>query len=328
MPTDLTLGQIIVFEVKITVSGDTSPEDGVITFKAGWSTETTAKDAFGYDETYLVYGAFVDPSDTAYLDPGMDATVSSVSSVWVDSGGPPALDEIQGVFQVSGLDDGDSVVVEIWLVLDDTLPDKASGNVQSRLISAETSNIPGAGNAINTGNQTVPLLRVQGFETGQILGYKWEDLNGDGSWDTGEPGLDGWTIYLDLDNDNQFDASEPSFVTTADGTNHGAFWFLDLAPGTYTVREVLKPGWTQSYPVAPDEHTVTVVAGQAVEGAFGTAEMPNFGNWTTATKSGVKFEDLDADGAAVRRASRACRAGRSTWTTTTTACGTRASRSR
>jgi parallel beta-helix repeat protein len=41
--------------------------------------------------------------------------------------------------------------------------------------------------------------------TGEILGWKWEDTNGDSLWDSGEPGLAGWGIYLDLNNNGQWD---------------------------------------------------------------------------------------------------------------------------
>ena len=48
-PQDMALGQIVPFETKITVSGDTTPENGVITFVIGWNTLTTNSGDFGYD---------------------------------------------------------------------------------------------------------------------------------------------------------------------------------------------------------------------------------------------------------------------------------------
>ena len=84
------------------------------------------------------------------------------------------------------------------------------------------------------------------LQPGSIEGDKWSDLNNDGVRDAGEPTVPGWTIYLDLDNDGQRQTGEPSTVTDASG--HYAF--ADLAGGTYTytVREVPKTGWTQTYP--------------------------------------------------------------------------------
>ena len=45
---------------------------------------------------------------------------------------------------------------------------------------------------------------------------KFEDLDADGAArEAGEPGLPGWTIYVDYDNDGVKDANEPSAVTGA-----------------------------------------------------------------------------------------------------------------
>lgn len=79
---------------------------------------------------------------------------------------------------------------------------------------------------------------------GQIEGDKWHDLDADGQRDAGEPLLSGWTIYLDSDNDGVKDTGEPSTVTDADGH----YRFVDLAAGSYVIREVGKAGWLQTAP--------------------------------------------------------------------------------
>ena len=84
-----------------------------------------------------------------------------------------------------------------------------------------------------------------GIPPGQIEGDKWNDLDGDGVRDAGEPTMAGWTVYLDSDNDGTLDAGEPTRVTDASGH----YVFTDLASGTYRVREVLQSGWTQTCPV-------------------------------------------------------------------------------
>ena len=89
----------------------------------------------------------------------------------------------------------------------------------------------------------------------EIAGTKWNDLNANGMRDAGEPGLSGWTIYIDLDNDGILDANEPSTVTQVDnpGTSEdetGRYRFTGLLPNTYSVREVAQSGWTQTSPVA------------------------------------------------------------------------------
>ena len=57
MPENMALGQIVPFEIKITVNGSTEPEGGTITFVAGWSTVTSNSGDFGYAESYGVYAA-------------------------------------------------------------------------------------------------------------------------------------------------------------------------------------------------------------------------------------------------------------------------------
>ncbi|MBO1063019.1 MAG: DUF11 domain-containing protein, partial [Aphanizomenon flos-aquae CP01] len=169
-PKGLTLGQIVAFEILVTVdaNGNIQPENGTIRFTSGWSTETTSGKAFGYDENYLVYSAFIDSGDKASKNLDGNETLS-YTSAWVDTGGSSTGDEIQGTFTVGGLDPGDQAVVEVWMVLDNKATadsiNNLNGNVQSRLVSAQTVPPTGTPDTINTGNQTVPLLKVQGFVT-------------------------------------------------------------------------------------------------------------------------------------------------------------------
>ncbi|NUQ61196.1 MAG: hypothetical protein HUU20_01840, partial [Pirellulales bacterium] len=140
-------------------------------------------------------------------------------------------------------------------------------------------------------------------EPDPISGYKWDDQDHDGVWDSGEPGLNGWTIYLDRNGNNKWDQDqgEESFVTRNDGQHDGAYWFADLPAGKYTVREVLKEGWKQSYPAEsvtpPFEHVVTIdpSAGVRVNGGWEKTEPPNFGNFEPDI-SGYKWDDRIADG--------------------------------
>lgn len=178
-PYGMALCQVVPFEFEITVNGNTAPENGVIKIVAGWSAQTTSGGNFGYDETvvrdgkYGVIAAFIDTGDGSFIDPGNNAQVFGYTTAIINN-------EIQGTFTVQGLDNGDKVVMEVWLVLDCTINSKVTGNVASRLISAQT--VPPAGgtpDAISTGNQTVPLLQVSSFlSTGVYLSvYKVDDNN-------------------------------------------------------------------------------------------------------------------------------------------------------
>ena len=97
----------------------------------------------------------------------------------------------------------------------------------------------------------------------------------------GDPGLDNWEVDV-FDSNGNFVASQ----LTAGGGN---FDIEGLAPGTYTVDEVLQSGWTQTAPPPPGTFTVTVTAGATVSGL-------DFGNFQNITISGEKFNDLNGDG--------------------------------
>ncbi|MBL8339550.1 MAG: pre-peptidase C-terminal domain-containing protein, partial [Rhodoferax sp.] len=117
--------------------------------------------------------------------------------------------------------------------------------------------------------------------TGSLSGTKFEDFDGDGVRDAGETGLAGWTIYLDADDDSVLDAGEISTVTQEDGS----YSFIDLDPGSYTVREVAQAGWLQTTP----SQVVSVVSGAATTGI-------DLGNFALAQIGGQVFSDTNANG--------------------------------
>ena len=71
-------------------------------------------------------------------------------------------------------------------------------------------------------------------------GVKYHDLNGDGDRDAGEPGLTGFRIWADYDNDGVIDANEPFDDTDANGN----YLIQNINPpdGTYSLREKLTAG--------------------------------------------------------------------------------------
>ncbi|NET07642.1 MAG: hypothetical protein F6K16_23660 [Symploca sp. SIO2B6] len=84
-----------------------------------------------------------------------------------------------------------------------------------------------------------------------------------------EPGYPGVTIYLDSNNNGSLDAGEPSTVTDA----KGFYQFEDLAAGTYVVREVVDPSFTQTAPTG-GSFTVTLAQDQTVTNKdFGNAKV-------------------------------------------------------
>jgi hypothetical protein len=106
---------------------------------------------------------------------------------------------------------------------------------------------------------------------GEIHGAKWNDLDGDGQWDRpDEPGLEGWTIYLDGNRNGMLDDDEIRTVTGPDG----GYAFIGLPPGEYIVAEISAPGWVQSSPGGSESADPTELI---VNGGF---ESGDFTGWT------------------------------------------------
>ena len=96
-----------------------------------------------------------------------------------------------------------------------------------------------------------------------IEGYKWNDMNGNGVWDEGEPGLNDWTINLS-------GAVSTSTLTHNDDSGKAGYYSFSVAPGSYIVSEVEQAGWMQTYPMG-DSYSVTAGNGAVITGL-------NFGN--------------------------------------------------
>ncbi|NEQ79458.1 MAG: S8 family serine peptidase [Moorea sp. SIO2I5] len=95
---------------------------------------------------------------------------------------------------------------------------------------------------------------------GSISGIKWNDLNGNGVRESDEPGLENWTIYLDQNQNGKLDTGETFTRTDAEGN----YSFTDLKPDTYTVAEVVLPGWKQTFPGGSGTYTIELDPGEIV----------------------------------------------------------------
>jgi hypothetical protein len=102
---------------------------------------------------------------------------------------------------------------------------------------------------------------------GRVNGLIFHDTNGNGTKDSGELGLPGWTVYSDLNENNQYDLDEPATATCSNGN-----YALDVPDDNIKLRHVMNLGYTSSQAVnvvAAAQVKPFIVGGQpAPEGAY------------------------------------------------------------
>ncbi|HEV8539382.1 MAG TPA: SdrD B-like domain-containing protein [Bacteroidota bacterium] len=109
-----------------------------------------------------------------------------------------------------------------------------------------------------------------------ISGQKYEDLDGDGVKDGGEPGLPGWVITL---------TGAGGGADTTDGS--GNYSLSGAGPGSHNLSEAVPSGWVATTPAGG---TTTFSQNS------GVAKVQDFGNFQTVCVSGVKYRDRNSNG--------------------------------
>ncbi|MBW3585724.1 MAG: hypothetical protein KY448_07715, partial [Cyanobacteria bacterium 0813] len=208
---------------------------------------------------------------TIYLDANNNGVQDQVPA---ETGTNAAVTDVAGSYQFANLPAGTYTVREVpqtgWT---QTVPrvNAATPTLSGGFTIAVTSGTDSQNN--NFGN----------FRPNSISGLKFNDLNNNAIQDApAETGLPNWQFFLDTNDNGTLDTGEPNTLTDA----AGSYKFLDLSAGTYKVREVLQPTWTQT---TPDPADITVTSGQDITNI-------NFGNFQSSTISGQKFNDLNNNG--------------------------------
>jgi hypothetical protein len=90
-----------------------------------------------------------------------------------------------------------------------------------------------------------------------VAGTRFEDGDADGVRDPGEPGLAGWLIWADADDDQRPDPGEPSTLTRAadpaSGIAAGSYELTGLAPGRQLIRSLPQWEWQDTAAQAPPD---------------------------------------------------------------------------
>ena len=166
-------------------------------------------------------------------------------------------------------------------IIEEVVPD---GWVTTGLIVNGDSMTPASEVTVNVKARTSMsyFVKFGNFKCFNVDGYKYNDLDGDGVLDDGEPAMEGWNINL-LHSTNNIDWTLLASTTT---DANGYYSFKVCKGGYFTVEEETVVGWGNT---GEDEFTF--------EGISGTDRGPYvFLNFKCFSISGYKYEDMLGDG--------------------------------
>jgi len=200
-------------------------------------------------------------------DPGISGRTIYIdlnNSGTLQSNDPTATSDASGKFTLPGLADGTYIVREV-------LPGGWVGTTTAPMITVKNG-------------QVVSNVDVGSFQLVDIGGEVFSDLNGNGIKDTADPGLQGWTVQL-LN-------SAGTVVTTATTDANGNYTLAGVGPGSFTIKEVLKPGALQTAPASPGTFSLSTSSGTNESG-------DDFGDFIPVSLGGEVFNDINGSGAKV-----------------------------
>ncbi len=223
---------------------------------------------------------FYNPNGTAITPGNVSATGGTVLQKPEITAADAVSTSVAGFGSFSGTSAAAPHAAAIAALIKSFAPSLSPAQVRARLTSGALD-IEAAGFDRDSGIGIVMADKALQATSGAITGVKFNDLNGNGIWDSGEPSMSGWTIFLDTNGDGLISRGERSTTTGL----FGLYSFPNLRPGTYRVREVVQQGWVNA---TPNPVLVAVSSGQRKTGV-------NFGNFKTISISGRKFHDANGN---------------------------------
>lgn len=254
---------------------------------------------------------------TRTQDFGYRGSASIGDTVWVDVNGDGVLDVgepgIGGVaVLLTGDTNGDSVVDVTLATTTNAVGVYQFANLQPGVYT--TTVIPPTGttqtfdaNGLATPNSSIVALAAAAVNRDQDFGFRattvagtglvgdvvWDDIDGDGVIDTGEPGRAGVAVRLtgDLNGDTIIDVT---LNTVTNGA--GVYEFANLDPGAYTVTVTPSTGTVQTFDndgLATANNSAVVLTSGAVN------RLQDFGYRTATTNALIGdtvWFDADLDG--------------------------------
>jgi len=283
----LVPGNYRVAEVVPTGWTPTSPVSQDVTVKQSKDTRANFFNFSGGEITGTVWNDLSVPPDGvragspgAYTEPGLanwTVFLDLNNNHALDAAEPSTLTGTDGSYDFTNLPPGDYEVTEI-------LP--AGWDVSPTFDIKQTATVVAR-------QQAVQDFANFSTSNGSIQGTIWNDSNANGIRETDpttgaftEPGLDAWTVYLDLNNNLAADGGEPTALTDADGN----YSFISVPAGDYEVTEVLPSAWNVS-PTYDIRQTVTVFGGTV-------SIAQDFANFTILNGSirGAVWNDVNRNG--------------------------------
>ncbi|HXT60638.1 MAG TPA: SdrD B-like domain-containing protein, partial [Pirellulales bacterium] len=227
-------------------------------------TANTTQSGVNFGEGPAITGAvFTDTNGNGALDAGEQGVSGRTVFLNIDNTGAPDANnpsvttDANGNYVFSGIANGSYSVMEV-------LPSNVTLTTP-----AQTATVASAQTTQN----------VDFGEKPAIAGTVFIDLNANGQFDAGEQGVPGQTVFIDKDGTGAPTANDPQTITDSNGN----YTFSGLAPGNYTVKEVLPSGVTLTTPA----QAVTVAANQTQSGV-------NFGDKPAI--AGTVFTDTNGNG--------------------------------